>query len=179
MAGKNLRACQLLGCTGNALPYFFRRTSVAKIPDHDDRRRVVLRCSDQSSGLWLSRQLSRNGGVRHITYIIRMPGDGTHASSAAHRHPTSNARLTRQSTRTAAIRQCDDLPLSTQIPYDSVSSAAGASKDVLNLLIPCYRRDLIQFRAARSWSGRVWLAWIFQIPDVHLSQTSMTLSCTR
>lgn len=67
------------------------------------------------------------------------------------------------------IRQRNDLAFTTEIPDDGVAGGTGAGEDVLDLLVPGDGGDFVEFCAARSGSGGVGLAWVFEIPDVHLS----------
>ena len=70
------------------------------------------------------------------TYIIRVPSNGTHPPPTSNSQPTSRTTLSSQSPSPATVSQRDNLPLTSQIPDDGVSSAASTSQNVLDLLIP-------------------------------------------
>jgi hypothetical protein len=96
---------------------------------------------------------SQGGGLRHV---IGMPGDTTHASPSTH------------SSTSTSIRQSDHLTFSSQIPNDGISRTAGASEDVLRLVVPCDKCNLIELRTTRPGSWRVRFSRVFEIPNVHL-----------
>ena len=69
-------------------------------------------------------------------------------------------------TRTTTIRQSSNLALPSEIPDNRVSGAASCSERVLDMVVPCKSGDLVELGTART--GRVWLAWIFKIPNIDL-----------
>ena len=116
------------------------------------------------------------------TYVVWVPCNITHASPSTHRHARSSEALhPSHSTRTATIRQSSNLALSSEIPDNRVSGAASCSERVLDMMVPSKGGDLVELGTARA--GRVWLAWIFKIPNVDLRvalevRSGAHISCT-
>src|ERR1700731_4103943 len=143
--------------------YLLRGTSVAQIPHHYNRGRVVLACSHESCGLreWsVTRREMDTAG----SHIIWMP------SNIAHTSPSSNHTARTTHGLISAIRKGNDLAFSAQIPHDSVASAAGTSQDILHLQIPSKGRDLVQLSGAGAWRWRIRFGRVFEIPYIHLSE---------
>ena len=87
-----------------------------------------------------------------------MPGNGTLSPSAALHRSTG-----------AGIGERDNFSLASQIPDDSIASAAGRCKDLLCNAIPRKRSNLIQTSAAATWAVRG--RGILQVPDPNLEVT--------
>ena len=97
-----------------------------------------------------------------------MPCDIAHTSPPAHSHTRRTESLhSTHSARTTTIRQRRDLTLSSEIPHNGVSRTTGCSERVLNVVIPCECRYLIEFGTAST--RRIRLAWIFEVPNIDLS----------
>ena len=99
-------------------------------------------------------------------YIVWVPCDSTHAPPPSNSHPASNGAA--QHTRSTTICQGNDLTFSTKVPYDRVPGIACASKNVLHLLVPSDRRNLIELRAAIAQRRRVGFRRVVEIPYINL-----------
>ena len=100
-----------------------------------------------------------------------MPCNIAHPSPSTHAHPGSTKPLhSTHGARTTSVCQCRDLALPPQIPNNSVPCAAGRRQSILNVMVPCKCRDLVELGAARPW--RVGLAWVLKVPDIDLQDAS-------
>lgn len=113
-------------------------------------------------------QLTANTDEQAYTNVVWMPSDVTHAPSPTHSQTCRPKSLssTRQGPCTSAVRQRRDLSLPSQIPHHRIACATRRCERVLHVMIPRKRRDLVQFCTARS--RRIWLAWVFEIPNIYL-----------
>ena len=99
-------------------------------------------------------------------HVIRMPCDGTHAPPPTDSHPTTDCTAERACS--PAVCKGHDLTFATKIPYDRVPGSTCASKNILHLLVPSDRRDLIELRTATARRRRVRLCRIIEVPYIDL-----------
>lgn len=113
--------------------------------------------------------------INETTNIIWVPCNIAHPASSSNSHTRSCTREPSQGASTAAICQCNYLSFASQIPNDSIPRTTCSSKHILYLLIPCDGGDFIEFSAPLSRGRGVWLAWVLQVPDVHLSLRHLSM----
>ncbi len=97
-----------------------------------------------------------------------MPCNITHATPATNRQTLRAETLssTRECSSSTTIRESGDFTLPSQVPDDGIASATRCCEGILDVMVPGESGDFIKFSTACA--GRVWLAGIFQIPDVDL-----------
>lgn len=137
------------------------------------RRSQTIMTGDMSSSEDVTRRvacrqkLAGSHEDHEKTHVIRMPLNVAHTPPSTNRQSRSAEALQAcLSTRTAAVCKCRNLSLSSQIPYHGVASATRCGESVLDVIVPCERRYLVELRASGAW--RVGLAWVLQVPDVDL-----------